>query len=248
MLFKYGYDVALLAAPMRYGPTFKRPSKRMMRKVRNANGSRMFEAEQLRTILDAAGQPLKAMILLGINCGFGNADVGTLPLKALDLNVGWVNYPRPKTGVERRCPLWKETVKALQEAIDRRPTPKDDADAGMVFITRCGTPWYKPGVLTETGTAEGIDGPLSKEMAKLLTTLGMKRRGLSFYALRHTFETIGGEARDQVAVDHVMGHARDDMASLYRERISDERLKAVVEHVHDWLFPPKPKGKKPKAR
>jgi hypothetical protein len=43
--------------------------------------------------------------------------------------------------------------------------------------------------------------------------------------------TIGGEAKDQVAVDHTMGHARDDMASAYRERISDERLRAVVEHV-----------------
>jgi hypothetical protein len=33
-----------------------------------------------------------------------------------------------------------------------------------------------------------------------------------------------------------MGHARDDMASVYRERIDDERLKAVIEHVRRWLF------------
>jgi hypothetical protein len=32
-----------------------------------------------------------------------------------------------------------------------------------------------------------------------------------------------------------MGHARDDMASHYRERISDERLKAVSDHVRQWL-------------
>jgi len=57
-----------------------------------------------------------------------------------------------------------------------------------------------------------------------------------FYALHHTFERIGGESRDQVAIDHIMGHARDDMASLYRERISDERLKAVTDTIHDWLF------------
>ena len=58
----------------------------------------------------------------------------------------------------------------------------------------------------------------------------------NFYALRHTFETIGGEAKDQVAVDHIMGHIRDDMASVYRERISDERLKAVSDHVRKWVF------------
>ena len=33
-----------------------------------------------------------------------------------------------------------------------------------------------------------------------------------------------------------MGHARDDMASVYRERISDERLKAVSDYVWKWVF------------
>jgi integrase len=74
------------------------------------------------------------------------------------------------------------------------------------------------------------------ETRKLLNALGINGHR-NFYALRHTFETIGGEARDQPAVDAIMGHARDDMASVYRERISDERLRAVVEHVRQWLFP-----------
>ena len=33
-----------------------------------------------------------------------------------------------------------------------------------------------------------------------------------------------------------MGHSRDDMASVYRERIGDDRLRAVVEYVRKWLF------------
>jgi integrase len=83
------------------------------------------------------------------------------------------------------------------------------------------------------------------EFAKLIKGLNLHRPGLGFYALRHTFETIGGDARDQVAVDHIMGHARDDMASVYRERISDERLKAVTDHVHQWLFGADAKTAKP---
>jgi prepilin-type processing-associated H-X9-DG protein len=86
------------------------------------------------------------------------------------------------------------------------------------------------------GQSTPPDSPVTKETSKLLKTLKIHRRGLSFYALRHTFETIGGESRDQIAVDFIMGHARDDMASLYRERISNERLLAVVAHVHKWLF------------
>lgn len=58
---------------------------------------------------------------------------------------------------------------------------------------------------------------------RLLTDLGLKRKGLGFYAIRHTFETIAGESRDQVAVNASMGYDPGDMASLYRERVGDER-------------------------
>jgi hypothetical protein len=66
--------------------------------------------------------------------------------------------------------------------------------------------------------------------------IGVYRPGLGLYSMRHIFETIGGDSRDQVAVNHVMGHGDSSMASHYRERISDERLRAVSDHVHKWLF------------
>jgi hypothetical protein len=184
------------------------------------------------------------MILLGVNCGFGNADVSRMPLSSLDLDGGWVNYPRPKTGVERRCPLWPETVNALRGAVAARPTPKSPKDISLVFVTKYGGSWHK----------DTHDNPIANEFRKLLDDLKLYRPGLSFYALRHTFETIGGESRDQVAVDYIMGHARDDMASVYRERMTDERLLAVTSHVHEWLFPaakakqPSPAPGRPKQR
>jgi integrase len=231
-VFKFGLDNALVERPVIYGQGFKRPSQKTVRLERARKGPRMFEADEVRHVLDAAGQPLKAMILLGVNCGFGNADVGTLPLAALDLAGGWVNYHRPKTGITRRCALWPETVAALREAIARRPEPKDPKDAELAFVTRLGVSWYK----------SDKDNPVSKEMRKILDALGVNG-ARNFYALRHTFETIGGEAKDQVAVDHIMGHARDDMASVYRERISDDRLRAVAEHVRRWLFGEAAEGK-----
>ena len=33
-----------------------------------------------------------------------------------------------------------------------------------------------------------------------------------------------------------MGHVDTTMAGHYRERISDERLKAVTDTIHNWLF------------
>ena len=190
----------------------------------------MFDAAELRTILDATDQPLRAMILLAANCGFGQSDLSSLPLAAIDLDAGWVDYPRPKTGVQRRCPLWPETIEAVRDALKRRPLPKDDDDAGLVFITKYGHRFVKTNA---TGTP---DDAIGKEFAKLLNRLKIKRKGVSFYAIRHGFETVAGESRDQVAVDYIMGHARDDMASLYRESISDDRLRDVTNLVRNWLF------------
>lgn len=67
------------------------------------------------------------MVLLGINCGLGNNDCANLPMTAVDLDNGWLDFGRPKTGIHRRCPLWLETVAAIQAALETRPTPKDQA-------------------------------------------------------------------------------------------------------------------------
>jgi hypothetical protein len=81
--------------------------------------------------------------------------------------------------------------------------------------------------------------PVSQETRKLLKALCLNgRKGLGFYPLRHVFRTVADEAKDQPAVDFLMGHEVSHVTSVYRETISDERLKAVTDHVHAWLFPP----------
>jgi integrase len=123
--------------------------------------------------------------------------------------------------------MWPETVEAMQEALAERKEPKDPADAGLVFITKRGYPWHK----------DAPDSPVAKETAKLLKELSKNsRKGLGFYTLRHTFRTVADEARDQPAADYIMGHEVQHMSSVYRETISDERLRAVAEHVRRWLF------------
>ena len=73
---------------------------------------------------------------------------------------------------------------------------------------------------------------LSAEFSKLLRKLKINgRKGLGFYTLRHVFETQAGESKDQVAVNSIMGHCDNSMAGVYREKISDQRLKDVVEVV-----------------
>jgi integrase len=225
-VFKHAFEAELIEKPVRYGPGFNRPTKKTLRLHKAAQGPKLFTSSEIHGLLGAAGVQVRAMILLGINCGFGNNDCATLPLSALDLDGGMVDFPRPKTGIVRRCSLWPETVEALRTAITQRPEPKNQEDAGLVFITTHGHNW---GQRSTT---------ITHEMTKLLGKLGINSHR-NFYTLRHTFRTVADETRDQIACDRAMGHETPHMSSVYRERISDERLKAVSDHVRKWLFMPR---------
>jgi integrase len=224
-IFKHTLDSGLIDKPVRFGPGFQRPTKKAMRLHRAEQGAKLFTAEEVRRLIDTAGPALRAMILLGINGGFGNSDCANLPLSALDAGNGWLDYPRPKTGINRRVPLWPETIAALTAYRGKRPEPKEEGDAGLVFLTKYGYRW----------SDETTTNPVSQEFAKVAKAAGIEgRRG--YYTLRHTFRTIADEAKDQPACDFIMGHSSPHISSVYRERISDARLKAVTDHVRAWLF------------
>jgi integrase len=228
-VFRFAVKQGLLDRVPNFGPGFDLPPRSVMRLERAKKGPKLFTAEQIRNLLDVAGPQLKAMILLGINCGLGNADCGRLTLSALDLDNSFLNYPRPKTGIARRSALWPETVAAIREALASRPRPKREEDAGLVFVTRLGASWM----------SEAPGGAVVREFSKVARRVGIRQhRGLGFYALRHSFRTISDECLDNAAIDLVMGHCRNDMASVYRERISDQRLERVAELVRTWLFGP----------
>jgi integrase len=226
-VFKFAADDTLIDRPVRYGQGFKRPSRKTVRLDKARKGARLFTAEEVRRLIGAAGVQLKAMLLLGINCGFGNADGGQLPLSAVDLDAAVIDFPRPKTGIPRRCPLWPETVRAVREALAARPEPKRAEGAGLVFVTKYGLAWAK----------DTPDSPVAKETAKLLKALVINgRKGVGFYTLRHTFRTVADEAKDQPAADYIMGHEVPHKSSVYRVTISDARLRAVANHVREWLY------------
>ena len=241
VVFRYAYEGDLIDRPVKHGTHFKRPSKRVLRLARKEKGLRMFEAHELRQLITASDTQLRAMIYLGVNCGLGASDIGRLPESAIDLDGGWLNYARPKTGISRRVALWSKTIEAIREAFAKRPKPREAKDKGLAFLTLQGRPWWRVTPLQEDegGNIKGggpVD-PIGQRFAKLLKSEGLKRDRLGFYALRHTTETIGNEVKDQTALDAVMGHIDNSMAGTYRERISDERLKAVTDHIRWWLYP-----------
>ena len=121
VVFNYAYKSDLLDRPVKFGDFGI--SKKTLRVERARRGPKMFDAAEVRHLLDLADPIMRAMILLAVNAGLGNMDVSMLRLENVDLESGWLDFPRPKTGVDRRCPLWPETVAALREAIGAAPTP-----------------------------------------------------------------------------------------------------------------------------
>jgi integrase len=253
IVLKYAFDNRLIDRPVNFGQGFDKPAARVLRKAKHEAGPNLLEACEVRRILDAADPILQAMIYLAVNGGLGNTDVANLPKTAIDFAGGWLEYPRPKTQISRRIKLWPETCQALRVALQQRPEPKDQADADMVFLTIQKNRWVRCTPSRTTAGKFAVVDTISARFKSLLQKLGINgRRRLGFYTLRHCFETVAGETKDQVAVNHVMGHVDETMAGEYRERISDDRLQAVTECVRAWLFGVAPnkrtKGARPAAR
>jgi integrase len=238
MMFRWAFESELLDRMPRFGPDFKTAGKRAVRAAKAESGAKLLTAAEIQAVLSKASTTLRAMVLLGINCGLGNADVAALPLTALDLDAGWLNFPRPKTGIDRRCPLWPETVKALRTVLAERD-PRPEAES-LVFVTSRGRPW-----LTVKPDGKRRDG-IVIHFRKACEAVKVHRSRMGFYWLRHTLQTIGDGAKDPLATAHLMGHADGTMGGHYRESIDDARLQAVADHVRAWLNA-KPSKDKPKA-
>ena len=241
VIFRYAKTSGLCESIPEFGE-FKEPSRKILRKSRNdkknEHGYKMFEAEQLRAVIESpkTSPQMLAMVLLGVNAAYGNKDCSELRRKVIKPDSGgryWLSVERGKTQVERRSLLWPETVAAIQAVEPVRPPAELPEHDDRVFLTHTGKPWVRD----RTSSNDEI----ATSFGKLLSAIRvdgkpLKRPGLSFYALRHTTETIGDRCRDTNALNLILGHVDASMSGVYRERIDDDRLAAVSNYIREWLF------------
>ncbi|MGM0490057.1 MAG: tyrosine-type recombinase/integrase [Planctomycetota bacterium] len=224
-IFRFAVEERHLDRPPAYGTRFKPPTKTDKQKAR-AGKSRdgdVFTPSQIHRILrhcDETGQlQLKAMTLLAVNAGFGNADCGRL--RDSDIENGWIRTYRGKTGEERDAPLWLETLEAINQWREVRTKQCGD----LVFVTKYGQSWHK-----ENGEKSPISQAFKRATRKLNITP-------SFYKLRHTFQTVCDQAGIARHVTRrVMGHAGQSISDDYSHGATDEQLRHAVSAVHEWLF------------
>jgi integrase len=181
----------------------------------------VFTSEEIHRLFDFADVQMKAMIWLGLNCGFGCTDCAELKWSDLDLVNGRVKLARGKTGVSRDLPLWPETIQSLENI------PKSDK---LVFST----PKDKPLIRTTYQTNK--DGSSKYSNINLVTSrfsMLMKRAGIrapkgtGFYTLRRTAATIAARSGDPFAVQRLLGHVDLTMATRYVQDVSEQTDRVI---------------------
>jgi integrase len=216
-LFLYCNEVLGVSLP--YRRLLRDPSRKQIRTLTAKIGPRMFSREEIVNMLGAAEPQLKAMLYLGLNCGFGPTDCALLLPR--HLSNGWHRMPRPKNGAERRCPLWPETLDALAIWQGERQSKLPN-----IFVRDSTRTWLLPRGRNE----------ISRLMRDFLRERKLYESRRTFYSLRRTFETVAAATGQQVAIDHIMGHLDGSMASVYRQKTFDAPLLKVSNYVRDWLL------------
>jgi integrase len=181
----------------------------------------VFTVKQIEKLLVTANTQMKAMILLGLNCGFGCTDCAELKWKDLDFENGRVKLNRKKTGIARNLPLWPETVESLKKV------PKSGK---LIFYTYKRNPWVRTIKTTDkNGSVKySNDNAISKKFSKLMKKIRIKtEKGVGFYTLRRTAATLAAKSGDPFAVQRLLGHADLKMATTYVQDVSEQTDRVI---------------------
>ncbi len=181
----------------------------------------VFTHDQISKLLAVADIQMKAMIWLGLNCGFGCTDCSELQWKNLDLVNGRVIFPRGKTGVPRDLPLWPETILAITK-VPRK--------GKLVFYTAKGNPFVRNVLKADANGKEGYCpvNTISTKFSRMIKKADMDvPKGTGFYTLRRTAATMAARPGDPFAVQRLLGHANFLMATRYVQDVSKQTDEAV---------------------
>ena len=214
-----------------------------------------FSLEEL-TLLNEYATPFeRVFLLLGLNCGFGRAEIATLLIDEVRFHSAhaklhqellgfetterdsFIKRVRRKNGVYGEFILFPQTVAGLQWALERRRAqPKFSTEARLLLNENC-EPFDKP---TKNGNQ---NGQIPNAFARLLARIRAddnEIRSLSFGKLRKTAGDLIRRLSDGevMAVFHCRGQAvaTDDLADVYSNRPFG-KVFAAIRKAQEYLEP-----------
>lgn len=214
-----------------------------------------FDLSELVHIYPHTSEVNRAAFLLGLNCGFGAAECGSLRLKEVFLfqqhpkasKVGWRTDPkdsfifrvRQKSRVYGEWLLWPETVDALRCMIDRRQRIGNASPDSLLFVTKDGSPMYR---MTEGGNNGQQLPNMWGYVLKSARAAHPEVRKLSFNKLRKTggnlIKHAPGSDGEIAGVFLCHGHPvkSDELSDAYTNRPLRKVFEAI-EKVREQLDP-----------
>ncbi len=232
-------------------------------RVAELPGDRARDLEQVDTfsrdeliLLMRYGQPLdRLVLLLGLNCGFGVAEIASLLVGEVHLrqahepryqeilhyettdNDSFIKRIRRKNGVYGEFILFPQTVLGLEWALERRRGQSGFGTNVPLLLNEQGQPFDRP---TVSGNRNQQIPNYFARLIKRIQDDGHEIRRLSFGKLR---KTAGNLVRlfsdgETMAVFHCRGEAvrTDDLADVYSNRPFGRVFRAIRE-VERYLAP-----------
>lgn len=173
----------------------------------------VIPTEHLKTLFDYSLPTERVLLLLGLNCAFGAAEIGHLRTKFVDIRQRVIDGIRFKTGNDTKHLLWPATVAGLTWTLEKRqgqPEPSQEY-ADIVFITERGKPlWHHTKKGNTSNGVSNVWDRLIKRIQKEQPTFP----SYSFNKLRKT------------AATRILGLANAEVASmiLAHKTISEDEL------------------------
>jgi hypothetical protein len=196
----------------------------------------------------------RVFLLLGLNCGFGIAEVASLQLGDIELyprmdsdvrgaaesqadEESYIKRVRRKNGVYGEFILFPQTIQAIQWSLDRRAKGAGNKTEGPLLLNERGQPYDKP---TATGNANQQIPNRFRDLLKRVKADENQIRMLSFNKLRKTAGDLIRRFADGETAGIFLCHGQpvqsDELLDAYTNRPFKKVFEAIRK-VEEYLQP-----------
>lgn len=174
--------------------------------------------EEIRILFNTCTPVERVILLLGLNCAFGAAEIGCLRKGFIKFETNEIDGIRFKTLVDSRHKLWPETSKALKWELARRETlPQLEEHSEIVFLSNRGLPLWKK---TKSGNASNGIARRWNSLMKRVRKDHPEFRVISFGKLRKTAAIRVLELADATTASLILAHGVPSSDKLLKNYIS----------------------------
>lgn len=205
---------------------------------KKTRSEQLWKKSEFKTAMNQLPDDLKLFLLLMLNCGFTDVDVGTLLKREVNLDKGRIIRQRTKTRRHEHPPvvnykLWPMTIELLRDQWSEHPT--------LALANRRNNPLYVSKLVSEAGKTKEVKWtsigrrftyyknkkPKTKKEKKL------PQKKLMF--LRKTGSTKIKSLRKFMGLDSLyLGHSWANMADKHYNAFDGHIYKPLDEAI-DWL-------------